>query len=146
MARLCSVTMKTKSRISVAKYKDSVNIMIEDENSSLAFHEIEMSSKDFFKAFINSGVAMGESTTKGLNKIGKQMEHKTFEFEMPLEYPFFERKETAREIVVERMGELDVEGWIPDMEFSNQDSFFRCPDGKEMARTIIRRWVEPQTN
>ena len=138
--------MKTKSLISVAKYKDSVTIMIEDENSSIQFHEIKMSSEEFFKAFINSATGRGESTTQGLKKLGKEMETKTFEFTLPDNLNYSNRMETARErLLLIEWGELDVEGWIPDMHFSNQGSFFKSKDGIEMARTIIRRWVEPQT-
>jgi len=35
---------------------------------------------------------------------------------------------------------MKFKGWIPDLDFNSQDSFF-TNNGEAYARTYIRRWV-----
>ena len=68
-------------------------------------------------------------------KLNKKLEHKRFVFKLP-PVDGWRDKETAKEIIQK----VCPEGWKPDMGFNSQDSFF-SKDGKEYARTTIRRWV-----
>jgi len=70
------------------------------------------------------------------NKFGKKMENKYFEFEISKEVR--SRKET-NELHQIALKEVE-EGWIPDMYYGSQNSFFQ-KDGKDFARCTIRRWV-----
>lgn len=70
-------------------------------------------------------------------KWGKKQEHATHEFEIPFE-PWRQDKEELHLLC-----KLTCpDGWEPDYYFSSQNSFF-TKDGKNFARTIIRRWVNP---
>lgn len=110
-------------------------LKIEDAASSLQFLEIKITDKQL--ALILSRMCSVECEAKVnlLDKIGKKMEHKPFEFEMPKKSQWRDKK-IAKVLAVKNV----PDGWEPDMYFGSQDSFFK-KDDKEYARTTIRRWV-----
>lgn len=134
--------MKTKSRIQVSHQEDGVTITIQDELSSIHFHELKMSVDEFHKAFCRQGFAEGQSELRGVDKVGLKMEHQPFEFQLPPDAGFRD-VEVAKEIVKREMFKAGFRDWVPSIYFNSQNSFFKNDDGEPMARCIIRRWVQP---
>ena len=116
-----------------------VEITIRDETSRCEFLTATISHQMFVAALGRLASVECDFEVGSLDRIGKTMEHKMLEFEIP-ESTWKDRKEVA----LARAHEECPEGWIPDSGFASQGSFFNL-DGKNMARTTIRRWVEEQT-
>lgn len=123
-----------KGRITILFERQGMRIELIDNQSSIMFAEIYLTSEEVTTAF--SRIAYTPCLIKlyGLEKIGKKMEHKSFEFEIP--DVFMKLKENA----LQTIKKVCPPGWIPDKEFNSQGSFFR-KDEKQFARCIIRRWI-----
>lgn len=117
--------------------RDHVRLEIRDNASRVTFVRAILSPDSFMRMMSNQADVKVEGVEiRGLEKLGKEMENKTFEFELP---------ETTwsnqDEIACKRAAEVCPEGWIPDLHFSSQGSFF-IKDGVSMARCTIRRWID----
>ncbi len=128
--------MKINASITILGDKDKVIIEVQDENASTKFLEIRMSPESFVNATMGR-LALTRCTAEvsSLEKIGKKMEHKPFEFRMPIFIGANRGLTTRAQVKL-----VSPIGWEPDLYFSNRDSFF-TKDGEEWARTTIRRWV-----
>jgi hypothetical protein len=73
-----------------------------------------------------------------LDRVGKNMEHKRLEFQMPS--GVVETAYTRDEVAAMRAKDNCPDGWVPDLYFNSQDSYFK-EMGKDMAHCTIRRWV-----
>jgi len=130
--------MKGKISISVThcgsgeKY---ISIELIDEASGIHFVDAKMSFEDFAKAITGQAHMKMHFKARGLDRVGKVMEHKPFEFVIP-KCDYHDRLHIAEKIAVR----ICPEGWVPDKYFGSKDSFFE-KDGKQYARTTIRRWV-----
>lgn len=127
---------RINARISIlAHYDNMVNVRVYDKKSGIIFLEIVMTHEQFINAAMNrlSNCEVKEAYISGLDKIGKTQEYTNFEFEISR----YGDEDIARKTVTEKV----PDGWIPDMSFNSQDSFF-TKDGKPHARTIIRSWVD----
>ena len=115
---------------------DYVSIEVKDENACVKLLRLKMSMENFAQAItgLHSTECVGE--VSGLDKVGKKHENRDFSFELPEGTKF--RDKTA---AVKAVMEACPKGWTPDISFSSQNSFYSA-DGKEWARTTIRRWVE----
>ena len=115
---------------------DYVKIDIIDSLSSRTFVNLKMTMTEF--ALLITGLsnceAMGE--VQHLEKVGRKMEHRSFAFEIGSK-TVGGKKEALKAIET-----ACPEGWEPDLGFNSQDTFFE-KDGKDYARTTIRRWVKP---
>lgn len=127
-----------KGNITIYIDGDGARIEIGDTNASSVIMKIEMSAKDFLAALGRQAYLPIDMKVYNLDRIGKVHEHRNFEFEMPEKSDFMRDKETAERIASEKC----PEGWTPDLHFSSQNSFFK-KDGKNYARCIIRRYVDP---
>lgn len=72
-----------------------------------------------------------------LDRIGKRMENKSFEFKIADEYRGLENAKARAAKIVEQ---ACPRGWTPDKYFSSQNSFF-IKGSEQWARCTIRRWV-----
>lgn len=133
--------MKINGQISICGGRTTprdgkVKIEVRDADSGTLFCEIAMTDSQFIEAAMG-GLAQQECECEvfNLERVGKKMEMDTLTFEMPkVEYD--ERDFAANTAAVAAC----PAGWVPDLYFGSQTSFFR--DGeKQMARTTIRRWV-----
>ena len=124
----------------IARYENEVVIKIYDRSSSTTFVELTLTHEQFVNAAMNrlSNCDVKKAIVMSLDRVGKTMEHKPFEFPLPekTEDWDIDRKIAARKI----LPSVTPEGWIAEDEFSSQNSFFE-KDGKKYARTIIRRYV-----
>ena len=123
-----------------ATYDDKIMLKITDKTSLVTFLEMELTREQFINATMNrlGNTEVKKTTVRGIAKVGKKHEQRTFEFPMPCGSKSWD-KETAVEIAKYSC----PEGWVPDLSFNNQGSFFQNADGEPYARTLIRRWVKP---
>jgi len=134
--------MKIEGSISITRPQgpgeEYIKISIRDENACVGFVEVNMGLANFAKAVTSLQVPC-EIEVRGLEKVGKKHEHKTFEFKIA--DTIHDRNENA----IKEIKKICPKGWEPDLYFSSQNSFF-YKDGEYFARTTIRRWVAPQAN
>lgn len=127
--------MKIEAQITIlATYDNCIRITIHDKTSGMRFVNLELTNEQFVNATMNrlGNTDVMSAEVIGLDRVGKTMEHK------PLEFPITNwRDDNEARATVEK---YCPEGWIPDMGFNNQHTFFE-KDGKRYARTTIRRWV-----
>jgi len=121
----------------LASYDGTVEIVVYDKDSRINFLDITMTHEQFINATMNR---LGNSNVVGatlcdIDKVGKTMEIGTFEFEVGDKNTYRE-KEIARKLATQKC----PDGWIPDLDFNSQNSFFN-KDDKLWARTTIRRWA-----
>jgi len=129
--------MKLKDcKITMLLSADGLSIEIKDSGSNITFFRGLVSPENTCAAFGRlSSVEMSAAETYGLDKVGKTMEHKKFEFVMPPS-----EWKTKKQIASIAATDQRPDGWEPDLYFGSQDSFF-MKDGVEHARCTIRRWV-----
>jgi len=116
-----------------------VEIQLRDKISSTDFATIKVSHTDFLRAMGRLANVPGELEVKALDRVGKKMEYKLFEFQLPKEFKKFGDTKSRRE-AGELAAKICPKGWMPDTFFSSQSSFF-LKDGVGWARATIRRWV-----
>ena len=96
-----------------------------------------LSAKESCQALSRHGcVPFANAEVFGLVRIGKKMEHRSFDF--PVVFDIWARNK--RELAKQQVLKCCPEGWEPDLYVSSQHSFFK-KDEKNWASTTIRRWV-----
>jgi hypothetical protein len=134
-------TKKIEAQITIhATYEDAINITVEDKTSGTRFLQMTITREQFINATMNrlGNTDVLETEVRNLDRVGKKMEMRAFTFELPEGTNVYDSglEELAKEIV----RKICPEGWIPDTHFGSRGSFFK-ENGKEMARTTLRRWV-----
>ena len=127
--------MKIKGRVTVLFNHDGMIIEFEDEAASIIFAKATLTAEQTCKALSRLSSVPCEMKLRELDRLGKTHEHKSFEFELP-KNSAGDREEVAKKIVQE----VCPKGWVPDLYFGSQTSFFYRED-QLWARAIIRRWV-----
>ena len=112
-------------------------IDLHDENAAVTFIRIELTPAQLSQALSRQSHTKCEMEICDLNVVGKKMEHKTIEFEIPVDCGYGEDR---RKIAMEHAQKVCPEGWITENYFGSQNSFF-YKDGKNYARCTIRRWL-----
>jgi len=112
-----------------------IAVEITDDTSGMTFVCMKLALDAFAEAVTGLSCVHGSGEVNGLDRVGKKMEHKTFEFSLG-KTGVFRDKEAAQKIVQKKC----PKGWTPDDSFNSQNSFFD-KDGERWARCIIRRWV-----
>jgi hypothetical protein len=128
--------MKLEGRISVLINRDETTIEVEDENANARFLKITLTPEQLSAALSRQMAVECEIEVKGLEKIGKKHENKTFEFEIPSDLANSRNENELQKLAQSLLND----GWIAERYFSSQDSFFK-KDGVQYARCTIRRWV-----
>lgn len=124
-------------RISILIGPDETRIEIDDREASIQFVTIKLTPKQLSMALSRQVYVPCDINVVGLDRIGKKMEHKKFEFKMPPS-DYSTKKEIAKKEVLN----VCPDGWEPDGYFGSQDSFFKKGEEREeWARTTIRRWI-----
>ena len=127
--------MKLEGRISILINRDETTIEIEDESANVKFVKVKLTPEQLSAALSRQISIECELEVKGLEKIGKVHENKTFEFEIPETIPTRGNQLELQKIAQSQLSD----GWIADAYFGSQNSFFK-KDGKQYARVTIRRW------
>lgn len=131
--------MKIEAQIDIrASYDDAIYIEVRDKASATIFLNMVMTREQFINATMNrlGCTEVKEAEVYHLERVGKEMEMDTLTFEIP-DWGY---KGNLPE-TIKLAHEHCLDGWIPDVSFSSQGSFFTGDDGKRYARTTIRRWV-----
>ena len=124
-------------RITILVDENGCKIEIKDNDANVTMVRVNLTVEQFCQAMGRLGNTKCEKLEVfGLDKIGKKMENKHFEFPFDRKCEWSERGEVAYEEALK----VCPEGWYPDKYFGSQNSFF-IKDGQEYARVIIRRWV-----
>jgi len=130
--------MKIEAQIDIrASYDDAILIEVRDKASGNIFLSMTMTREQFINATMNrlGCTEVKEAKVRHLERVGKEMEMGTLTFEIP----DFGYKGNLTE-TIKLAHKHCPDGWIPDVSFSSQGSFFTGDDGKKYARTTIRRW------
>ena len=132
---------KINAQITItASYNDSISITISDKDSSTAFLQIVLTREQFINAAMNrlAQTEVGSAFIENIERVGKHLELDT----LVVEIPKYGDSVSACKIAQEQC----PYGWVPDLYFQSQNSFFSEGDDKEkyFARTTIRRWVEKE--
>lgn len=127
----------TNARISMLVNKDYTDIEIEDNDSLTVIVKIQLTPEQLSQMLSRQAYVKCEKCQTGnLSKVGKKHENKTFEFEVA-----FSKAQKELELACNMaLLEQKMYEWVPDTYYQSQNSFF-MKDGKEWARTTIRRWV-----
>lgn len=116
---------------------DKVKIEISEGRNEVL--TLTVQSSEFLRALGRLGnVACLEATLLRPEIAGRRQEHQDLEFPLPDGTDLGTRQQAAREAGMR----LCPEGWTADLYFGSRNSFF-TREGKQWARTIIRRWVKP---
>jgi len=123
-------------KISMHLTRDMAFIEIIDSQSSTTFVKVKLDPNYFLSMLSGLSYTECEATVYDLDRIGKTMQHKVFEFEIKRT-----DKQSDLELdCVEFLFENGMYEWLPDHYYNSQNTFFE-KDGRKYARTTIRRWV-----
>ena len=128
-----------KASIKLLVGRDGTTIEIRDEKSGAMFCELQLTNDQLASALSRMGHTPCEASVYGLDKLNKQQEVDTFEFEA-FKGARSSDADTLVEMAKSALYSADMSEWKPDSYFSSQNSFFE-KDGKRFARVTIRRWI-----
>lgn len=130
--------MKIKDgRITILINEEKTRIEIRDHDASITFVRIELNPMQLSQALSRLSFIKCDMEVVGIDRIGKKMEHKNFEFKLRDSDCF---ESNNKEVAAKKVFLACPEGWIPDAYFNSQNSIF-WKDKETWARTTIRRWV-----
>lgn len=135
--------MKIQGDLTMSIGKESTHIEVRDRNANTTFLRIEIDPNQLSALLSKQGNVKCELDIRGLDSIGKNHEHETFEFILP---KWFERTydydlvDEQDKLLMEYANRLLTDGWEADSYFGSRDSFFK-KDGENWARVTIRRGV-----
>jgi hypothetical protein len=129
-----------KAAITILVEQEYTIIRLHDEDSGVEFCEATLTPKQLSSALSRLSCTPCEIEVHGLDKLGKTHECKPFEFELSGRIAYDNQKKIAVEQCKKALVEQGMTEWVPDSHFSSRNSFF-TKDGKNYARTTIRRWV-----
>lgn len=123
--------------ITIIFRNDGMEIELHDRDASITFAEVTLTPKQTMQAFSGLGFTGCEMSLFGLGKIGKKMENGVLEFPLPEGEKGYKMSDEELTLMAEA---VLPDGWESDNHFHSQNTFF-SRDGKNWARTIMRRWV-----
>lgn len=133
--------MKINGKLTISRWhssdRDTIHITFVDEDACIEFAEATLTPEQFALAITGTGHTDCDMEVRGLDRVGKKMEHDSLEF--PLGVTSYDKN--AKEVAAKKSREACPEGWKLDAYFGSQGSFFQR-DGETWARCTIRRWVE----
>ena len=129
--------MKINAAITLLFSEDGFRLELHDRDAGEQFVRIHLNNKQTCQVLSRLACTECESAEVfNLECVGKKLEHKPFEFRMPDNISYKDRKEIA---IAEAQKQCP-EGWVPDTYFGSKDSFV-IRNKEQWAKTTIRRWV-----
>ena len=113
---------------------ERISIRIRDERAGIEFVELTLTLEQYAQAISGLSCVPCEVAVQGLENVGKRLE--TDELVFPIGFPEYGRQ---KEVAAKRAAEWCPAGWVPNLHFGSQNSFFQL-DGETWARCSIRRW------
>lgn len=129
--------MKLNGKITILFNEEGLKIEVMDTASRIEFLEIQLTQEQTCEALARIANTPCELEVRGLENVGKKREHKPFEFALPEDTIYHNKKEKATATA----NLLCPDGWVAATYFNSQDSFFDR-GGKPWARTNIFRFIE----
>lgn len=123
-------------RITILINPEKTTIELIDDQASTVFASIELTPNQLSRALGRGSYTECKIVLNGLDRLGKKMENKTHEFQIPSVIPYEQREKVLSEVIKETL----PDGWVSDNYFNSQNTYFK-KDGKDYARTTIRRWI-----
>jgi hypothetical protein len=130
--------MKIRGAITMLINREYTEIQVEDRNASSTFITLRLTPEQLSAALSRQAFIECDVEVRNLDKVGKTMEHKEFEFILPKHLDSISHKD--RSPIAEYCQSLLSDGWVADTGFASQGTFF-SKDEQKWARTIIRRWI-----
>jgi hypothetical protein len=130
--------MKFNGQITIlASYDDNIRMVVSDKDAGIDFLELELTNTQFVNATMNrlGCTSVKNAEVRGIENVGKVQEFKDFSFEVP--------EQCTKKLAIKIVQEVCPKGWVPDLSFSSQGSFYE-ENGKDYATTMIRRWVNKE--
>jgi hypothetical protein len=124
------------AKITMIINRDCTEIEIHDADANTTLARVKLTPEQLSMILSRQGYVECECNTGDLKKIGKKHENKYFEFEIT----YSKSKEDLALACNEAIFQQGMHEWESDNYYSSQNSFF-SKDGKDYARTVIRRWV-----
>ena len=129
--------MKIKNpKITMLINPEYTEIEITDSDSNTTIAKVKLTPEQLSAILSRQGYMNCECSTGDLTRVGKKHENKYFEFEIT----YSKTKEDLSLACNEALFQQNMHEWVPDNYYRSQNSFF-SKDGKDYARTVIRRWV-----
>jgi hypothetical protein len=125
-----------KGQVSILINREYTTIEIHDDEANIKFATIELTPEQLSMCLSRQASVNCKLIVRGLEKVGKKHENKSFEFILPKWYA--NRDDRVR--LAEYAQSLLSNGWIADAYFGSQDSFF-MKDRVGYGRCTIRRWI-----
>ena len=116
--------------------RDYTEIEIHDADANTTLARVKLTPEQLSMILSRQGYVECECNTGDLKKIGKKHENKYIEFEIV----YSKSKEDLILACNEALFQQEMHEWESDNYYGSQNSFF-SKDGKDYARTVIRRWV-----
>jgi hypothetical protein len=129
--------MKIKGQISILINREYTTIEVRDDNANTTFAKVTLTPEQLSAALSRQMYVECELDVRGLDRIGKQHENKSFEFEITEDQL---RRKDSKELhsIAQKTISMLNEEWIAEDYFSSQDSTF-TKNGKYFAKCTIRR-------
>jgi hypothetical protein len=131
--------MRINGKITILINREDTTIELTDSDASITFAKIRLTVEQLSSALSRLAYTECDIELNGLEKLGKKMQHKEFEFELPRQNMSQRDSKELTKIANKLLSDLN-EGWSSDTYFGSQNTFF-VKDGKTYARCTIRRWV-----
>lgn len=126
------------AKITILINQAYTEIQLHDDASAMTIATVRLTPVELSSALSRlSHTPCQMEITDTPERIGKKMEHKTMEFEVPSKGSF---PIDDKEKLIELAEKATPKGWHSDNYFGSQSSFFSKGD-KHYARVTIRRWV-----
>jgi len=128
--------MKLKGQITFLINRESTTIEVHDDDACTTFVSITLTPEQLSAILSRQSMVECELDVRGIEKVGKKHECRNFEFEVT-----YSKDDKDLSVACEEA--LFKEGlyeWVSDNYYHSQNTFFK-KDGKQYARTTIRRWV-----
>lgn len=128
--------MKIEGKISILFDREGLRIEIEDATAHVRFVSATLDMEQTCSAMSRLGSTPCTLDVRGLENVGKEMEHKQWEFKLPAELSRYTNRDA-----LSKYAQINCpEGWTCAGYFGSQNSYFD-KDGEPWARTTIRRWI-----
>jgi hypothetical protein len=124
------------AKITMLINRHYTEIEIHDADANITLARVKLTPEQLSMILSRQGYIECECNTGELEKIGKKHENKYFDFEIT----YSKSKEDLTLACNEALFQQGMHEWESDNYYSSQNSFF-SKDGKDYARTVIRRWV-----
>lgn len=126
-------------KITILINSEFTEIIVHDDTSNVDVVKITLTPDQLSSALSRLSMTACKVTTGDLSRVGKVMENKYFEFEVP-ENIYRKDHEELVNLCNDALKKSEMIDWVSDNYYGSQNSFFK-KEGISYARTTVRRWI-----